>query len=265
MITTKERISAGDSDARFYKKKNNQNSKLEYQVAFATDIKEGIITRVMTIPGCDNMSEEIEKLIENKVVSELTLDGEFSIGELIALAQEKEITLNVPMRIVRERNIYPKSMFEYNKDLEAYICPNGKLLNNYCKLKTKNVVLYIGIKTECNEYHLVENCTKSKEKVRTIERTQYDSAWETHSQYVSTNLYQFAKVLRGIIAEGKFLEANNNYSLNISKHVSLPLMQAQAQITAIIINLKRFIKVSKARKNIKKNAPPGPDRQLIAS
>ena len=60
MIPTNERISAGDPDARFYKKKNNQNSKLGYQVAFSTDIKEGIVIRVITIPGCDNLSEEGE-------------------------------------------------------------------------------------------------------------------------------------------------------------------------------------------------------------
>jgi hypothetical protein len=264
MIPTNERISAGDPDARFYKKKNNQNSKLGYQVAFSTDIKEGIVIRVITIPGCDNLSEEVEKLIKNKVVPELTLDGEFSIGELISLAQETEIIINVPMKNIRNQKVYSKSMFKYNKDLDGYSCPNGKLLRRCCKSKTRNQILYRGIKKECGECPLLEKCTNSKMKVRTIERSPYDYAWELHSEHVKSNQYQLAKVLRGIIAEGKFSEANINYSLNIARYVNLKLMHAQAQMTAVVMNLKRFIK-SVSKKTYTKNNPVGYQGELIAS
>jgi hypothetical protein len=107
MIPISDRVSQGDPDARFYNKKNGEKSKLGYQNAFATDIKEGIITRVITIPGGNQMAHEVKPLIENAVVPELTLDGEFSIGELVWLAQGKGVILNVPKRVSGESNVYP--------------------------------------------------------------------------------------------------------------------------------------------------------------
>lgn len=264
MVPISERVSTGDPDARFYNKKNNKSSKLGYQVAFSTDIKEGIITRVITIPGCNSLSEEIKKLIENQVVQELTLDGEFSVGELISLAQEKKVILNVPMKSVGEHYVYPKSMFKYNKELDAYICPDGKLLKCYSKPNVRNKLIYRGTKEECGACDFLKKCTSSKRKVRTIERSEYDYAWEIHSEYVKSDQYQFGKVLRGIIAEGKFSEANIIYNLNMARHVGLRLMHAQAQMTAVVMNLKRFIKVL-ARKTYTKNSPLGRQRELLAS
>ncbi len=89
MVPVRERVSKGDSDARFYKKKNGEKSKLGYRNAFATDIK---------------------------------------AGELISLAQDKGVILNVPMRMHAERDVYPKAMFDYDNDLNVYICPEGNQL-----------------------------------------------------------------------------------------------------------------------------------------
>ena len=71
-------------------------------------------------------------------------------------------------------------------------------------------------------------------------------------------------MLRGIIAEGKFSEANISYSLNIARYVNLKLMHAQAQMTAVVMNLKRFIK-SVSKKTYTKNNPVGYQGELIAS
>lgn len=256
MIPVNERISLGDSDARFYKKKNGEKSKLGYQTALATDIKEGIITRVITIPGCDNMSDAITTLIENKVVPELSLDGEFSIGELVSLAQDKGVILNVPMRNTREVDVYPKSMFQYDYELDAYKCPEGNFLK--CKGNTKENSLYRGIKKVCSICPVIDRCTKAKSRIRAIERNKYDLQLELHKEYIQNDRYQLAKVLRGIIAEGKFFEANTLHRLNLARYVGLNLMQAQAKMTAVVLNLKRFFKVMRKRNSLKNFAQINP-------
>lgn len=251
MIPVSERVSIGDPDARFYKKKNGEKSKLGYQTAFATDIKEGVITRVITIPGCNNMSDEIKKLIEKKVVEELTLDGEFSLGELISLAQGNGTILNVPMRKIREFNVYSKALFRYDYELDVYVCPEGKLLKRVCVINRNKKTLYRSDSKICSNCSNADKCTKSKSKTRNIERGNYELEWEVHQEYIKSDRYQLAKVLRGIIAEGKFFQANKLYSLNIAKHVGVTLMHAQGQMTAIVINLKKIIKVIHRKEDAK--------------
>jgi hypothetical protein len=70
-----------------------------------------------------------------------------------------------------------------------------------------------------------------------------------HEEYIQSDRYQLAKVLRGILAEGKFFESNILYGLKSARYVGIQLMHAQAQMTAVVMNLKRFLKVIKRRKN----------------
>ena len=250
MIPVGDRVSEGDPDASFYKRKNGEKSKLGYQNAFATDIKEGIITRVFTICGSDNMSEQIKPLIKNKVVPELTLDAEFSIGELVSMAQDKGIIFNVPLRNKGSRGIYPKAVFKYDYDLDIYKCPEGNILRPPSN-KSEDKVIYSCSTKTCKNCPVKGECTKSKTSGRTIERSKYELAWEFHEEYIQSDRYQRAKVIRGILAEGKFFEANILYNLNEAKHVGIALMHAQAQMTAIVINVKRFLKVITRRNNSK--------------
>lgn len=235
-----ERVSQGDPDARFYKKKNGEKSKLGYQNAFSTDIKEGIITRVITITGCENMTDAVVPLIKDAVVPEMTLDGEFSLGELIALAQDKGMILNVPMRVHPERDVYSKALFQYDFDADVYICPKGNKLKR-CS-EGDGFITYRGSSKTCKKCPVVSECTKSKTQVRTIRRDQYELEWKLHEEYIQSDQYQFAKVLRGILAEGKFFEANVLHGLNNARYVGKKLMHAQAQMTAVVLNLKRFLK-----------------------
>jgi transposase len=262
MIPVGDRVSKGDPDARFYKMKNGEKSKLGYQNAFATDIKEGIITRVLTIPGCDNMADQVKPLIGDKVVPELTLDGEFSTGELVSLAQDKGVVYNVPKRVVGERGVYPKSVFQYDYDLDAYRCPQNNVLNR--SSQSGESIIYRGSAKACHNCPVLNECTKSKTKVRVISRDQYEQAWEVHDEYIQSDQYQFAKVIRGILAEGKFFEANILYDLKNARYVGLKLMHAQAQMTAVVINLKRFLKVIKSRKD-KENPIPEKSRAPFAA
>lgn len=138
------------------------------------------------------MTDAVAPLIRDAVVPEMTLDGEFSLGELISLAQDKGVILNVPLRVQPEHDVYSKALF------------------------------------------------------------QYELEWELHEEYIQSDRYQFAKVLRGILAEGKFFEANILHDLKNARYVGKKLMHAQAQMTALVLNLKRFLKALQ-RKEITKD------------
>jgi hypothetical protein len=247
MVPVNERVSQGDPDARFNKKKNGEKSKLGYQNAFSTDIKEGIITRVITITGCENMTDAVAPLIKDAVVPEMTLDGEFSLGELISLSQGKGVILNVPMRVQPERDVYSKALFQYDLGTDVYICPEGNRLKR-CS-ERDGFITYRGSAKTCKNCPVVSKCTKSKIQVRTIRRDQYELEWELHEEYIQSDRYQFAKVLRGILAEGKFFEANVVHGLKNAKYVGKKLMHAQAQMTAVVLNLKRFLKALLRKEN----------------
>lgn len=149
------------------------------------------------------MADAVKPFIESKVVLEITLDGEFSLGELISPAQDKGVILNVPLREQPERDIYPKTMFRYDMDMGAYICPQGKQLKR-CS-ENEGLDIYRSSSKTCRNCPVASECTESKIQVRTHRRDQYELEWELHGEYIQSNRYQFAKILRGILEEGKFL------------------------------------------------------------
>lgn len=239
MVAVGDRVSEGDEDARFYKSKHGEQSKLGYQNAFEIDIKEGIITRVVTITGNGSMADEFKKILEENQIPEISADGEFATGEIIDLAQKLEVTLNVPPRKETGRATFPKSAFEYNAETDTYTCPNAKILQR--RATNDSGTLYKASTSSCKNCEFKELCTKSQ--ARSILRNKYELQWEKHEEYTKTNNYQLGKVIRGILAEGKFYQANIMFGLDTSIYTGEEKMSFQAKMTAMIINIKRFLKV----------------------
>lgn len=243
MVAVGDRVSEGDEDARFYKSKHGEQSKLGYQNAFEIDIKDGIITRVVTITGNGSMADEFKKILEEKQVPEISADGEFATGEIIDLAQKMEIILNVPPRKETGRDTFAKSSFEYNAETDTYICPNAEILQR--KTTNDSGTFYKALTSSCKNCEFKEKCTKSK--ARSILRNKYELQWEIHEEYTKTDNYQFGKVIRGILAEGKFYQANKMFGLDNSIYTGTDKMSFQAKMTATILNIKRFLKVLAGR------------------
>ena len=93
----------------------------------------------------------------------------------------------------------------------------------------------------CDTCPLREHCTTSKTG-RTVTRSQYEEQWERQREHAQTPQAVMGKVLRGIIAEGKFAEAVR-HGLKTMRYVGKQMAVLQSTLVAFILNVKRLVRL----------------------
>ncbi|MCP4403405.1 MAG: hypothetical protein GY801_39620 [bacterium] len=96
----------------------------------------------------------------------------------------------------------------------------------------------------CDAYSLREQCTTSKTG-RNVTRLKYEEQFARQRGHEKTPQAVMGRVLRGIIAEGKFGEAVR-HGLKEIRYVGKTMAVMQSQLVATILHVKRFIRLEQA-------------------
>ncbi len=240
-----ERQSAGDPDAHFQHGKHGKPSELGYEIFFTTDSKQLFIEEVdVSAKGSQGPSIFGEKLERSEVGREWSVDAEFSSGELLEKAEKNKVILNTPPRAEGSNGLFPKSECVYQPDSDTYTCPNDQTLAHYSSSHKTGDKTYRAAKGTCTECPLREQCTTSKSG-RTITRSKYEEQFERQRKHAATPQAVMGRVLRGIIAEGKFGEAVR-HGLKEMRYVGEEMAEMQSKLVAAILNFKRFLRIEHA-------------------
>ncbi len=86
-----------------------------------------------------------------------------------------------------------------------------------------------------------DECTRSKTG-RPVTRNTYQEQLERQREHATTPHTVMGKVLRGIIAEGKFAEAVR-HGLKTMRYVGRDMAVLQSTLVAFILNMKRLIRL----------------------
>jgi transposase len=237
-----ERQSGGDPEARFQRGKHGKRSELGYEVFFSTDGKQLFIEDVQVSADASQGKQQfLEKLEQSEEGQRWSVDAEFAEGDILAKAEEKGVTLNTPPRQVTSHGKFPKTAFVYDAEADTYTCPHGEMLpyrgTNH-KLGERH---YRPEPGACEACPLRESCTSSKAG-RTITRNRHEAEWERQREHARTPEAVMGKVLRGIIAEGKFAEAVR-HGLKTMRYVGKQMALMQSTLVAFILNVKRFLRL----------------------
>ncbi len=240
-----DRQSTGDPDARFQRGKHGKPSELGYEYFFTTDSNELFVEQVdVSCEAGQGQSIFAEKLKQSKPKQEWSVDAEFSTGELLKIAEAQEVILNTPPRTSASTGLFAKSEFVYQADSDTYICPNQQTLSHVSTNgKTKDKT-YRAAKGVCNACPLRVQCTTSKTG-RSVTRSKYEEQFARQREHEKTPQAVMGRVLRGIIAEGKFGEALR-HGLKEIRYVGKAMALMQGQLVATILNLKRVIRIEQA-------------------
>lgn len=250
MKSASERTSAGDTDAHFQRGKHGKKSELGYEIFFSTDGKELFIVDVdVSSEAGKGQTIFKEKLEQSQQGQQWSVDKEFSTGEILKKAEEKKVILNTPLCAPKsKKGKFSKAEFTYNEEDDTYTCPNGKTLNlNHTNKKTGDRQ-YRPEKGTCNKCPLKDQCTSSQ-KGRTINRSAYEEAMERNREHSKTPQAVIGKILRGIIAEGKFAEALR-HGLKAMRYVGEKMAIMQSKLIALILNFKRLLRIEEAKGRI---------------
>jgi len=243
MKPTADRHSAGDPDARFQRAKHGKRSQLGYEVFFSTDGKQLFIEDVLvSAEASQGQALFWDKLEQSEAGETWSVDAEFAQGEILAKAEERGVTLNTPPRQVPSHGKFPKTEFVYDAEADTYTCPARRLLSHRGTNHKLGERHYRPDRGTCPDCPLRESCTTSKTG-RTITRNRYEAEWERQRDHARTPEAVMGKVLRGIIAEGKFAEAVR-HGLKTMRYVGLRMALMQSTLVAFILNVKRFLRVT---------------------
>ena len=237
-----QRMSNGDKDARFQRSKHGKGSVLGDEVFFSTDGKEFFIEDVLvSSKACAGQQLFLEKLEESQEGQIWSVDAEFAAGEILAKAEEKKVILNTPGRSVNSHGVFGKTEFEYDAGTNTYTCPNKQKLSHTGTNHKNGERHYRPAKGTCDKCPLREQCTRSKTG-RTVTRNRYEEQWERQREHAHTPEAVMGKVLRGIIAEGKFAQAVR-HGLKTMRYVGKKMALMQSKLVALILNVKRLLRL----------------------
>ena len=241
-----ERQSKGDPEARFQRGKHGKRSELGYEVFFSTDGKQLFIEDVqVSAEPSQGKQQFLEKLEQSTPGQTWSVDAEFADGDILAKAEEKEVILNTPPRQMPSRDKFPKTEFAYDAESDTYTCPAGKVLSHSGTSHKTGERHYRPDKGTCPDCPLRDQCTSSQTG-RTVTRNRHEAEWERQREHACTPEAVMGKVLRGIVAEGKFAEAVR-HGLKTIRYVGKAMALMQSTLVACILNMKRFLRIQPAR------------------
>ncbi|MEJ2117840.1 MAG: transposase [Alphaproteobacteria bacterium] len=237
------RQSAGDPEARFQRGKHGKRSELGYEVFFSTDSVQLFIEDVL-VSAEPSQGQALfkAKLAQSEPGQQWSVDAEFRTGDIAHAAEEAEVTLNTPAQKGNAQgNTFPKTAFRYEADTAPYTCPAQRTLSHRGTTQKTGERHYRADRGICAACPYREDCTTSKTG-RAVTRNRYEAELERQHAHARTPEAVMGKVLRGIVAEGKFAEAVR-HGLKTMRYVGREMAVLQSTLVAFILNLKRLLRV----------------------
>ena len=141
----------------------------------------------------------------------------------------------------RRTGLYTADDFQYDAELDQYICLQGNVLPLRSRRKSEQMYIYRADKNICNACPMKTECTKSKSG-RYIFRSFYQEYVERVKEYHQTEHYQKSMRKRGVWVEPLFGEAKDFHRLRRFRLRGLMKVNIEGVMIAAGQNLKRLIK-----------------------
>jgi len=155
----------------------------------------------------------------------------------------KTYTPLIDMEKVTRDKIFPASRFEYNKDSDTYICPNG------CKLKYSSVnashrkKIYWSCQKDCSICSLRGNCIGGATiKARSLEISFFKEELDFQRSNYGTSRYFEVQRKRRVYCEGNFALQKDNHNLRRTRKRGNAKVTEHCLFSAMALNLKRLVK-----------------------
>ena len=139
--------------------------------------------------------------------------------------------------------VFPPSMFDYNDENDAYICPNKCVLRYTSVNKNKRVKIYSARINDCRGCPLKEQCIGCGiNRPRTLKRSFYhEEALSQRANSYTPRYYEIQRKRR-IYCEGNFAIQKDNYNLRSTRKRGNAAVTEHCLYSAMALNLKRLVR-----------------------
>ncbi|WP_418790466.1 IS1182 family transposase [Phosphitispora sp. TUW77] len=223
------------------------------------DAKHGIITDVYVTPGnvddsepyIDRLKSQQERLGLN--IRKVGADKGYDYMNVHYGLDKLGIEGYIPgFARLSKTESFTIDKFAYNRNKDVYICPEGKFLY-LSHIKQKKTKVYAARTRECKACLLKEQCLSKSDRRKSVTRPFHqDYADKTHTRQGSVEYTRIRK-LRRMWCEGTNGILKENHNLSKARRRGIANVLEQCLLSALVINIKRYIKAIKQRELRKKH------------
>ena len=174
-----------------------------------------IVATDVTSSGSDKqelhkMALQTREVIDNPELI-ITADKGYSSAIEIKKCIDDGINTVIPLvrtgRELKNKGKFTKDMFIYDKDKDAYICPNNKLISKTSSLNqsyARTMYLYRSSQTDCNTCPIKDKCLGEKTKNKQTQRWEHQELLDTYNAKMQTDESKAIIKKRSSIVEHPF-------------------------------------------------------------
>ena len=243
-------INSTDSDS--VKAKGRQGNHACYNVQMTVDNKHGLIVHGESISennDLNQLKDQLEKSTDalgKKPEKSCADSGYSSIQDIAKIDNDIQVIVPNSKQVEEDRGKAPgpfdKERFQYDKDRDEYICPEGKRLTRKGFDKEKQVNMYRADSRDCKACQHFNVCTKSK-KGRTIKRSIHENLKEQLNDIYKSPEGQRIYQLRKEKVEHPFGHIKRNLGAGQFMLRGKDKVDAEVSILSTCFNLARMMTI----------------------
>jgi transposase len=259
-------ISTTDPDASVTRHAGGR-SKLRYKTHRAVDPKHDVITATQITSGSVDDGNLLEEMIDiheqntQKGVATVVADTKYGKMENFLLCHDLGIKAHIPSiekshrGCGRQKGIFPKEAFIYNRDTDTFTCPAGQILRKHQYHKKRKHYEYRASSEICAQCRLREKCTRAKDGRSLKHHARQD---DLDSMLKCANSRQAKRDMktRQHLSERSFAQSKR-YGYKRARWRRLWRVKIQDFLIAALQNIQILISHSKSKVESKVNALAG--------
>ena len=218
-----------------------------YSINHLIDLQEGVIVDVEATPTRISKEVDAAEVMLDRVNDRFDLkpqriaaDVAYGTGEFLGNLVDREIEPHIPVwdqSAVAANGRFTRADFEFDKERNVYVCPNGKLLRTSGKAYGGTTLKYHARKNDCTSCPLKSTCTTASQ--RGLSRDVNEEARDQVRAIMETEAYRVSAHQRKIIETG-FGDLKHNLGFTRLRLRGLTGAGDEFLLAATVQNLRRL-------------------------
>lgn len=211
-----------------------------------------IVATDITSQGTDKqelhkMAMQTKEVISNPDLVILADKGYYSAAEIKKCVDDGIKTLVPAIRTGQElvnKGKFTKDKFIYDKEQDAYVCPNNKLISrtkSINKSYARIMHMYRSSQTDCNACPIKNKCLGEKTKQKQTQRWEHQELLDTYNKNMKTPEAKALYNKRGSIVEHPFGTIKRNLGWDHFLVRSKKKVQGENALIMFTYNFKRLL------------------------
>ena len=259
-------ISSTDPDASVTRHGGGR-SKLRYKTHRGVDPKHEVITATQITSGSVDDGDLLKEMIDiheqntQKNLATVVADTKYGKIENYLLCHDSGLEAHIPSvekshrGYGRQKGIFPREAFSYNRDTDTFTCPAGQILRKHHYHKKRKYYEYRASCETCAECQLREKCTRAKDG-RSLKRHARQDDLDSMLQCANSRQAKTDIKTRKHLSERSFAQSKR-YGYKRARWRRLWRMKIYNFLIAAVQNIQILISHSKNKIQSKVNALAG--------